>query len=139
MVMKKSTIVAVIFLIVSLAWQSECSIVTLEIINWITARQNVFITCSNKVKKKIMTGDQVQVEYGVPYEYKCATKLFGTTCKCVVEWGEHVRAFDAYRSLRDHKICESKCRWYLVPSAPILCNNSLSIERPKSMRIDHWI
>ncbi|KAL9685713.1 hypothetical protein QQ045_023164 [Rhodiola kirilowii] len=142
MVMKKSTIVAVVFLIVSLAWQySECSIVTLEIFNWITDRQNVFITCncSNKAKKKIVIGE-VQVEYhGAPYEYKCATKLFGTLCKCVVEWGEHVRTFEAYRSQRDHKICGSKCSWYLDRNAALLCNNSLSIERPEIMRVDPWI
>ncbi|KAL9687066.1 hypothetical protein QQ045_031462 [Rhodiola kirilowii] len=141
---KKSTIIVVVtFLIISLiAWHSECSAVTLEIFNGIfpARSHNVTITCSNKSKKKIMIGE-VPIEFlGAPYKYECATRFFGTSCKCVLEWGEHVRTFNAYRHRIDHKICGSKCTWYLDQGAPILCkSDSNPLERPEPRRFDQWI
>uniref|UniRef100_A0A7N0VI36 S-protein homolog n=1 Tax=Kalanchoe fedtschenkoi TaxID=63787 RepID=A0A7N0VI36_KALFE len=137
MVVKRSTtnMAVLIFLLISLASSHSRSTVTLELVNWIAYNVPAFITCSEKNK---VLGDPVRVEHDGTYEYPCHTVMLGTSCRCEVKWDNQIRYFKAYKFTRDHSICGSKCRWYLVPGGPLLADSSEPIDYPVVKRIDNW-
>uniref|UniRef100_A0A7N0UT28 S-protein homolog n=1 Tax=Kalanchoe fedtschenkoi TaxID=63787 RepID=A0A7N0UT28_KALFE len=137
MVVKRSTtnVAVLIFLLISLASSHSRSSVTLELVNWIGYNVPAFITCSDKNK---VLGDLVRVEFHGTYEYPCHTVMLGTSCRCEVRWGDQIRYFKAYKFTRDHSICGSKCRWYLLSGGPLLADSSSPLDDPAIKRTDNW-
>ncbi|KAI9177087.1 hypothetical protein LWI28_024352 [Acer negundo] len=110
-------LILIVLLVSTCDAQNPFQKVRVVINNEIGAGIDLKIHCKSKDDD---LGEHV-IPYGGNYDFKFTPNYFGYTLYfCGFSWQNQFHIFDIYETLRDYKICDKTCPWFVKSEGPCL-------------------